>query len=152
MRNWIAAAAASSCSPPAADPTASRNRNLRFTPRPHPGKQRRPAGQVASKIELVAERTPRATVQPAAPARIAPQPDPAAAEPAPILVVTPEPAPAPTPVAVADTPRPDPTGRELAPGATVTVIPLSSAGSAGSVSAGSRRLVGGPGGRAAEAS
>ncbi len=139
MRYMIAAVAAplilAACGGPAAiqeTATSVPHRDLTLTTSPSPDVQ------VASRIELaVVRRVHRArTVQPAAPARIAPQPDPAAAEPAPILVVAPEPAPAPTPVAVAETPRPDPTGRELAPGATVTVIPVSSAGSAGSVSAG----------------
>jgi hypothetical protein len=88
--------------------------------------------QFASKLELGVPtqevrqtRAPRASRQ----GRVTRVPDvPAAQAPTPVAVA----APAPVTDAPPPPPPPDPTGRELAPGATITVIPAStSSGSAG---------------------
>jgi len=82
--------------------------------------------EVASKIELATTPTTHRArpTRPAAPIRVKVEPE---ATPVAVPAPAPEPAaaPAPTPVAVAEAPRPDPTGHELAPGATVTIIPTS---------------------------
>lgn len=89
--------------------------------------------QVVSKIEMVPERTARRSRRPRAPepARVEREMPEVATAPAP--VPAPEVAPPPVSAPIAETAPPDPTGRELAPGATVTIVPVSSpASSAGS--------------------
>ena len=94
--------------------------------------------QVASGIELAPVSATR-RAKPRAVAHVRSMPEPAAVA-APATLAVPAAAPAApvhaaAPVAVAETAQPDPLGRELLPGQTVTIIPVSS-GASGSTGAG----------------
>ena len=85
-----------------------------------------PSTEVASRIELaVSPTTHRARrTRAAAPVRVTAEPETPVATrvPAPVAAA---PAPAPSPAPVAEAPQADATGHELAPGRTVTIIPVS---------------------------
>ena len=96
-----------------------------------------PALQVASGIELATTRTTHRSRSRRAAAPVFVEPAPPTPEtqpgPAPDPVSVSEPAPVP---AVAEAMEPAPSGRELAPGATVTVIPVSTGPSGGGLGGG----------------
>jgi hypothetical protein len=138
MRNVIAAAAFSvilaACGGPTLQETATSvpKRDLTLTT------AAAPTVQVVSGIELGTMRTthrsrPRLS---AAPVRVAPEPEIPAPQPVPASEPVALPEPAPVPVAAAEEPQPDPSGRELAPGATVTMIPVSAGPSSGGAGGG----------------
>lgn len=112
--------------PPAGDGSADAlARDLKLANAPAP------EVEVASRVELGLPEPPAPPVRRPRPT---PKPAPAPAlEPVAELEPVPEPAavPAPAAVAVAEAPAPAPTGRELAPGQTVTVLPASSGPSTG---------------------
>lgn len=84
-----------------------------------------PAVEVASPVELRRPEPPRRTAQRPRPTPTkapAPKPDPAPDAAPSVEQVS---APVPVSVAIAEQPAPAPTGRELAPGQTVTVLPAS---------------------------
>ncbi len=137
MRNVIAAAvlslALAACGGPTLRETATSvpKRDLTLTTAAVP------TLQVASGIELATARTThRSRPRRPAPVPVAPEPDIPAAQPVPASEpeILPQPA-APVP-AVAEALQPDPRGRELAPGTTVTVIPVSSGPASGGAGSG----------------
>ena len=137
MRNVITAAAISlilaACGGPTLQETATSvpKRDLTLTGATGP------TLQVASGIELAMVRTTHRSrgARVAAPVRVAREPEAPVVRPAPTPqpVVLPE--SAPTPAAV-EAPQPDLNGRELAPGATVTLIPVSAGPSSGGAGGG----------------
>lgn len=85
------------------------------------------AAQVASKIELVPERLTRHNrPRPSPEPRVEREPEVPLTSPAPASITHPIAAPETASAPAAEAPPPDPTGRELAPGATVTILPVSS--------------------------
>jgi outer membrane biosynthesis protein TonB len=87
--------------------------------------------EVVSPVELGRPEPPRQPVQRPQPTpRPAPAPKPET-DPAPEMAPAPELVAVPAPAAVAEVPAPAPSGRELAPGQTVTVLPASTGPSTG---------------------
>ena len=133
MRNVIGATVLSlilaACGGPTLQETATSvpKRDLTLTTATAPGVQ------VTSGIELATTRPIHRSrsQRPAAPVLVASALETPEAQPAAVSEPTALPEPAPLPAAAADVIQPDPSGRELAPGATVTVIPVSGGGSSG---------------------
>ena len=138
MRNVIAAAAFSviltACGGPTLQETATSvpQRDLTLTA------AAAPTVQIVSGIELGTMRTSHRSRPrlPAAPVRVAPEPEIPATQPVSPSEPVALPEPAPVPLAAAEEVQPDPSGRELAPGATVTIIPVSTGSSSGGAGGG----------------
>lgn len=94
--------------------------------------------QVTSGIELATVRTTHRSraARPAALVPVAPEPETPVAQPAPASEPVALAESAPAPVAATEAPQPDPSGRELAPGATVTIIPVSTGAPSGAAGRG----------------